>query len=115
MILFDDSVYRNQLKPLTLNRSVGELRIGIETIIEKWQRFTKNKIGFLTEQYLQKKFKVVENSSLYINASVLPDESIWQAVNELREGEVLSQGFGPLKARVWPLGTKGSGGDSTIQ
>jgi UDP-N-acetylglucosamine diphosphorylase/glucosamine-1-phosphate N-acetyltransferase len=91
MILFDDSVYRNQLKPLTLNRSVGELRIGIETIIEKWQRFTKNKIGFLTEQYLQKKFKVVENSSLYINASVLPDESIWQAVNELREGEVLTQ------------------------
>jgi UDP-N-acetylglucosamine diphosphorylase/glucosamine-1-phosphate N-acetyltransferase len=91
MILFDDSVYRNQLKPLTLNRPVGELRIGIETIIEKWRHFTGIKIGYLTEQYLQEKFKVVDNSSLYINASVLPNESIWKAINELHEGEILTQ------------------------
>lgn len=92
MILFDDAIYRNQLKPLTLNRPIGKLRIGIQTINEKWSRFFEGEIGYLTEEYLQKKFKKVENSSLYVNASVLPNQKVWNEINDLKEGEVLIQG-----------------------
>lgn len=91
MNLFDDPILRNQLKPLTLTRPVGKLRIGIQTIVEKWTYFYKGEIGFLTEEYLQKKFKVISNSDLYVNASVLPNEEIWQAINVLNEGEALTK------------------------
>lgn len=91
MNLFDDPILRNQLKPLTLTRPVGKLRIGIQTIVEKWAYFYNDEIGFLTEEYLQKKFKVISNSDLYVNASVLPNEEIWQAINALTEGEALTK------------------------
>ncbi|MGB2138240.1 MAG: putative sugar nucleotidyl transferase, partial [Flavobacteriales bacterium] len=36
-ILFDD--FRGNLLPLTYTRPVSEIRIGILTITEKWERF----------------------------------------------------------------------------
>jgi UDP-N-acetylglucosamine diphosphorylase/glucosamine-1-phosphate N-acetyltransferase len=91
MILFDDPIYRNQLKPITLNRPVGKLRIGIQAIVEKWAYLFKGEVGFLTEAYLQKKFPSIDKVSLYINASVLPSQEIWNAINDLKEGEILAQ------------------------
>ena len=38
IILFDDNAHQTLL-PLTFTRPVGDLRIGILTIAEKWARF----------------------------------------------------------------------------
>ena len=56
ILLFDNPIWRNQLKPLTLTRPISHLRIGIITIIEKWERFLDCDISCLSEPYLQSKF-----------------------------------------------------------
>lgn len=89
MILFDDPVLRNRLKPFTLNRPIGKLRVGIETISEKWQRITEQNVSFLTESYLEKKYSANAGDDLYINASVLPTEELWQALLSLNTDDVL--------------------------
>lgn len=82
MILFDEPHLRNHLKPLTLTRPIADLRLGIFTIKEKWQHFLAEDISYLTEDYLNKKFKTVyRNENLYINASVLPTQAL---IDEIR-------------------------------
>lgn len=90
MILFDFPVFRNQLKPLTLTRPIGKLRVGILTIEEKWESYSQAFNGYLTEDYLSKKFLVQANTtSLYINASVLPNDALWQQIEKLNLEEKL--------------------------
>lgn len=83
MILFDDPLFRNQLKPLTLTRPVADLRVGILTIAEKWELLTKQTPSYLTEPYLQDKFKADYTSNLYINGSVIPNENLWNEIKQL--------------------------------
>lgn len=83
MILFDDPLFRNQLKPLTFTRPVADLRVGILTIAEKWELLTKQTPSYLTEPYLQDKFKADYTSNLYINGSVIPNESLWNEIKQL--------------------------------
>ena len=54
-ILFDNGV-RDQLLPLTYTRPVCELRIGILTIKEKWERHLGSPISYITQDYLAEKF-----------------------------------------------------------
>jgi UDP-N-acetylglucosamine diphosphorylase/glucosamine-1-phosphate N-acetyltransferase len=90
IILFEDSIYRNQLKPLTLTRPIGNLRIGILMINEKWEKRLKSKVSFLTEAYLQKKFKYVsENQNKYVNSSYLPTAGLVKLIDNLIFGEVI--------------------------
>ena len=93
IILFENPTYRNQLKPLTLTRPIGSLRMGILTIIEKWEKRTGSRVSFLTEAYLQKKFTyhtVKENK--YINSSFLPTENLVKMIKSLVFGEVILAG-----------------------
>ena len=55
IVLFDGNALASLL-PLTFTRPVGDLRIGILTIAEKWARRTGATVGFKTETYLSKKF-----------------------------------------------------------
>ena len=55
-ILFDDQKVREDLLPLTFTRPVAEIRFGISTMREKWERFLGEKTSTLTEGYLSKKY-----------------------------------------------------------
>ncbi|AWV97968.1 putative sugar nucleotidyl transferase [Arcticibacterium luteifluviistationis] len=93
IILFEDTTYRNQLKPLTLTRPIGNLRVGILTINEKWEKKLNARVSFLTEAYLQKKFAyhtVKEN--IYINASFLPTSGFEKLLKSLEFGECIKFG-----------------------
>ena len=88
-ILFDGSV-RNNLLPFTFTRPVGEIRIGIMTIKEKWEAYLKNSISYMTEDYLATKYPlVVDRDNLCINASFLPNTQLIKALNELKENQAL--------------------------
>ena len=68
-ILFDGEE-RGNLLPLTYTRPVAELRIGILTIREKWEKHLGYTTSTLTEDYLSKKFPIVEDEiNLMINSS----------------------------------------------
>lgn len=89
IILFDDSA-RNSLFPLTLTRPVADLRIGILTISEKWEKYLKSPVSYLTADYLQEKFSYHPSSdNLFINGSVCPNDILLNAIDKLNEGEVL--------------------------
>jgi len=75
-ILFDDQS-RVSLRPLTFFRPVSAIRIGILTISEKWEIYLQQPVSFLTEMYLQEKFKLkVGTDNFLINGSVLPNKEI---------------------------------------
>ena len=54
-ILFDGSA-RNQLLPFTYTRPVADIRVGILTIREKWEKMLGFTTSTVTEDYLIDKF-----------------------------------------------------------
>lgn len=69
IILFDDETHEN-LKPLTLNKSVSDLRIGIFTIEEKWNKY-------------------LNAENVTINSSFLPDAQLVSKIKALKDDEAL--------------------------
>lgn len=84
LIFFDDQS-RISLLPLTFTRPVSEIRVGILTLREKWERHLKrNDSSWLTENYLQSKFPFQPgNDNLVINGSVFPNAKLVAEINDL--------------------------------
>ena len=92
IILFDDNAHQT-LRPLTFTRPVGDLRIGILTIAEKWGKYFKLDHSFHTQSWLQGKFPVkIEERNLFINGSLCPDESLIADIKQLHGNEALKFG-----------------------
>jgi len=88
-ILFDGPVWKD-LKPFTYTRPVADIRIGILTIREKWEKYLGLTTTTLTEDYLQEKYPMVEmETNVMLNASFLPTEKLVAMVQELNENEVI--------------------------
>jgi UDP-N-acetylglucosamine diphosphorylase / glucose-1-phosphate thymidylyltransferase / UDP-N-acetylgalactosamine diphosphorylase / glucosamine-1-phosphate N-acetyltransferase / galactosamine-1-phosphate N-acetyltransferase len=97
IILFDKPSFRNQLKPITLTRPIGKIRIGILTIDEKWEKYLDSEISFLTEPYLNKKYPAnYSGKNIYINASYLPNADLAKAISELNQNETLIYNHTPI-------------------
>lgn len=91
-ILFDDS-NRDHLLPLTFTRPVAELRVGILTIREKWEKHWPSQYSYKTEEYLSKKFQLIEESeNLFINGSACPNPELIAAIKKLQPGQSLKKG-----------------------
>lgn len=83
-IIFFDSTEWTDLLPLTFTRPVAKLRIGILTIEEKWKHLFSCDCSFYTQKYLSEKYKVqLTNDNLFINGSVLPNESLIEKIKDL--------------------------------
>ena len=90
-ILFDGP-YRDHLLPLTYTRPVADLRIGIMTIREKWEKLLESTTTTVTEDYLSGKFPMVEmEENIMICGSVLPTQELAEAVQDLKAGQALFQ------------------------
>ncbi len=88
-ILFDGN-HRGNLLPLTYTKPVADLRVGILTIREKWEKMLSTITSTLTEDYLQKKYPLVEkDENIMINASFLPTESLVSRVVNLKENQAI--------------------------
>ena len=100
LILFDDDV-REHLLPLTFTRPVCEIRIGILTIKEKWQRRLNASISYITQDYLINKYPIViENDNYVINGSVLPSPELVELVKQLEINEALLENGELIAARL---------------
>ncbi|HKK87336.1 MAG TPA: GlmU family protein [Saprospiraceae bacterium] len=74
LILFDDEK-RDAFLPLVWTRPLSELRLGINTIREKWERIYGCTASFLTQEYLSAKFPLkITEDNLLINSRYLPNE-----------------------------------------
>lgn len=87
-ILFDDS--REDLLPLTFTRPVSEIRLGILTIREKWEKYLNIKCSFFTEDYLQQKFPLnITQDNYWINGSICPSLELVAAIQSLEFNQTL--------------------------
>jgi UDP-N-acetylglucosamine diphosphorylase/glucosamine-1-phosphate N-acetyltransferase len=88
-IIFDN-FRRNYLLPLTFTRPVGDIRIGILTVREKWERFLGEKTSSLTEDYLSIKFPIVKgDDNILINGSILPNAELLAEIQNLGINQAL--------------------------
>ena len=91
-ILYDGST-RINLLPLTYTKPVADLRIGILTIREKWEKWLNTITTTITEDYLEDKFPMVEmEENIMINASFLPTESLVDTIKNLQQNQAIIQG-----------------------
>lgn len=91
-ILFDGTV-RNALLPFTFTRPVADIRVGILTIREKWERYLNTTTTTVTEEYLSEKYPMVElEENILINASFLPTKELVQRVKALQKNEAIFRG-----------------------
>lgn len=90
VILFDNPTIRQNLLPFTFTRPVADIRVGILTIAEKWQRYLQTKTSFSTEGYLSKKYPTtIDSDNLWINGAVCPDVDFVKLVTDLKEGDAI--------------------------
>ena len=88
-ILFDSDV-RNSLLPFTYTRPVADIRIGVLTIREKWEKFLGFTTTTITEEYLENKYPMVElDKNILINASFLPSKNLVKQVSNLSNNQAI--------------------------
>ncbi len=94
VILFDNEV-RDQLLPLTYTRPVCELRVGILTIKEKWEKWLGEgyQFSYITQDYLAEKYPIDYGHENYvINGSVLPSEQLCALIGYMNFNEAYLKG-----------------------
>lgn len=88
-ILFDGTD-RDYLLPFVYTRPVAEIRVGILSLREKWNRALKKETSTLTEDYLSTKWPLcLADKNLFINPAFLPLPSLVTQINRLQVGEKL--------------------------
>ena len=90
-IVFSDAQFWEDFLPLTFTKPVAEMRCGIFTFTERWQKLLEIKeVSFLTEDYLQEKFRKPEAiESIFLVPNFLPSETVLKQIKELKIGEAL--------------------------
>lgn len=93
IVLFDNENVRGNLLPLTYTRPISEIRIGIDSIAQKWQSMLCGSYFYCTADYLQAKYKPCQTQcDLRIAGNIIPDASLVAKVQALSSGEALYSG-----------------------
>lgn len=92
IILFDDEDSRKLFLPLTYTRPIGELRMGILSIREKWEKWLNGKLSYITQDYLTEKFPIqIADDNYIINSTFLPNKQLSSIIKTLNQNEALLQ------------------------
>lgn len=90
IILFDINQQHLELLPLAFTRPIADIRIGILTIREKWERMLPGNYSYLTPDYMAGKYPAhFTDDNLFIAGHLIPDEELARQVNILNPGEAL--------------------------
>lgn len=99
IILFDDDSW-DYLLPLTFTKPVGELRIGILTLKEKWEQLLKGTASYITQDHLAQAYPLtIEDDNYLVNAAYLPSRELIKLVDQLNINEAIMEGEDLIAAR----------------
>ena len=97
LILFDCHKNRENLLPLTFTRPIADIRIGILTIREKWERllglpsFDKKEDDYKDlDRSINIHEAVEEGDCFIIHGNILPTTKLIKAINQLKNGEFIA-------------------------
>ena len=100
IILFDTDA-RGHLLPLTATRPTGELRLGILSLREKWERYLRGSVSYITQEYLQQKYPIhLEDENLIISGNIVPDPALCRRLEQINLGEALLRNGELVAARL---------------
>ena len=92
-LLIDDKNRRENLLPMTYTRPVAELRIGILTLREKWQRMLPGSYSYEPNGYLSEIFPIrcdrSSDDTVSIASDVIPTPDLASAIASLAPGQAL--------------------------
>ncbi|MBW6497068.1 MAG: GlmU family protein [Bacteroidales bacterium] len=99
-ILFGDHT-RTHLLPFTFIRPIADIRVGIFTIREKWERYLGKKTSSLTQDYLSVKYPLVkEEDNVLVNSSIFPNEKLIAEIKKLKPNQTLVTGETLIAHRI---------------
>jgi len=88
-ILFDDKTW-NQMLPLTFTRPVSEIRLGIMTLKNKWEKYLDSPCSYFTKEHLREKYPIeIEDDNILINSALIPTAELLSEIDILEMGQVL--------------------------
>ena len=95
IILFDDKVARENLLPLSFTRPVADMRFGIMTIRQKWEKALAGNYSYLTVEYLSKKYaKSIAAENVFIAGNVCPGSELVAMIETMKEGDAITSDKG---------------------
>ncbi len=89
--LIDSEESRAHLLPLCFLKPISELRIGILTIREKWEKYFSQELLTISADYLEAKFKKAKGGGFWVQSNLLPTQELKEAILSLKPGECLIQ------------------------
>ncbi|MDE5844453.1 MAG: glucose-1-phosphate thymidylyltransferase [Muribaculaceae bacterium] len=90
IVLFDEPHTKTDLLPLSYTRPIGDLRVGITTLSQKWESMLSGYYSTLTDDYLSEKFPAnITDDTLFIASNILANEELAKRIASLQHGEVL--------------------------
>lgn len=93
VVLFDVELTWKEFLPLTFTRPVSDLRFGMLTIREKWERYLKVKCAVLSQDYLSIKHPFNEKGeSVFIASNICPNDALLKEIKKLKSAEALVNG-----------------------
>jgi len=96
IVLFD-TAERRKLFPLTYTRAVADIRIGIFTLKDWWEKLLEETVYVKTEEYLRSLYnEIPAGEHIYVDASVIPTKALADQVQALQTGESLSDAIGMI-------------------
>lgn len=100
IILFDNS-QRKRLWPLTQTKAVAALRMGMLTMMERWERLTGMQVFIHTEKYLQNLYGYAgADEHIWIDASVIPDKALVDLVQSLDKNDCWADEYGLIVGKT---------------
>jgi UDP-N-acetylglucosamine diphosphorylase/glucosamine-1-phosphate N-acetyltransferase len=101
IVQFDDPTIRKDLLPFTFTRPVGDIRVGILTLADKWKKLAGAEVSFFTEPYLSNKYPAkITSDNFFINGAAIADVGFLEKVKQLKAGEGLVGGETLLAVRA---------------
>ncbi|WP_185882352.1 putative sugar nucleotidyl transferase [Blattabacterium cuenoti] len=92
-ILYDGEIEWVNLLPITFTKTISDIRIGILTIKERWEKYIGGKSIIYTKNFLSKKYTCKKQLNiknvLMINSSFLPNEKLIELLLKLKENEAI--------------------------
>ncbi len=93
IVVYDKAQVHAELLPLSYTRPVGAIRIGIDTIAEKWQAYIPGTYSWRpAAAYLAEIFPEEPEADLFIAGDLIPDAALAEAVTALGADERLMAG-----------------------
>lgn len=100
IILFDDES-REQMLPLSYTRPVAEIRTGIFTIRERWEKLLKGSASYITSEYLNGRYPMhLQDDNIVINGAVMPNDRLVRLIEQLEANEALMEEGNLIAARL---------------